>query len=85
MDPNENVREQNAIRICAQRAQRDGNAPCDIDAERLADLDDALTAWLAHGGFAPTERLLTLAEIQRLLAEEQADGEQDQDLFPPGA
>lgn len=58
MDPNENVRQQNALIAAMDRADRDGRDPSALAAE-LRELQQALREWLAAGGFAPTERLIT--------------------------
>jgi hypothetical protein len=58
MDPEENVRQQNAIRLALARQARDYGSHDNDDLERLAELDDALCSWLANGGFAPTTKLM---------------------------
>lgn len=53
MDPNANISEQR--RIAARvKATRDAGGEVDgDDADRLAELVDALDIWLARGGFLP--------------------------------
>ena len=48
MDPNANLNEQREL--AAKIAKGDGDA---YDAERLADLVEALDQWIAGGGFLP--------------------------------
>lgn len=60
MDPNANKQEQNRIlaRIKAGKADED-------DLERLQELQDALSGWLANGGFPPDDSptLVTISGI----------------------
>lgn len=58
MDPNENVRQQNALIASIDRADRRGDDPSEMAAE-LRELQQALSEWLSNGGFAPTVHLIT--------------------------
>ena len=55
MDPSANLYEQ--IRLAKNylrtTALADTLTPLEVEGERLADLVDVLTEWLAEGGFAP--------------------------------
>lgn len=66
MDPDANVREQWEIVRAAEQAHADGT---NIDAlvTRLYELRDALRAWRASGGFAPTIKPPTAVQVARLL------------------
>jgi hypothetical protein len=53
MDPNANLKEQMELSISIQKAYEDGNGVDQDDANRLAELVDALNAWICNGGFLP--------------------------------
>lgn len=63
MDPNENVKEQNILRLFIARQEHNGLGVDQSDVDRLADLDEALSTHLYYGGTVPTEKLLSSEDV----------------------
>lgn len=63
MDPNENVKEQNSLRLAIAKQEHNGLGVNQSDVDRLADLDEALSSWLYYGGTHPTEKLLSSEDV----------------------